>query len=169
MAEFRTLRPMALSDEEQYDWLKARSGTGNDEPPEYSPGLSFTIRETDFDALGVEECRPGETVRFAAFLRACSVNQRTDGCRIEAEIDMLALGDGKMVELDDTMRPTLCLDHNDHERLDLDAGCQRGDMLHLIGMARVEAVDDNQYIGRSVCLQITDATVEDEDDEARAS
>lgn len=168
---FRQLKSMALSDDEQLDWLKSRYGgyavpQGREEPPEYPMGLCFTVREENFEALDIGEVKPGDTVRFAAFARATSVNRRMDGCRVEAEIDFLSLGDSEMVELDEMCRPCLCLDENDHERLDLDEECERGDMLHLIGTAQVKSTDDTQWMGKCLCLQIVEASVENESDEA---
>jgi hypothetical protein len=166
MRAMRSMRSMAHSDDELYDMAKARAGLGNDDLPEFPLGLRFTVREPSFETLGIDDALPGAAVKFAALARATNVSRRTDGCRIEAEIDMLALDGGKMAELDDTARPSICLDENDHDRLDLDEDCERGDMLHLIGMARVESVDDTEYGGKAVTLQITHASVENEDMEA---
>jgi hypothetical protein len=165
MADFRPLKSMALSDDEIYDWAKARAGM-SEEPPEYPPGMRFTVREGDFGALGVDVARPGESVRFAALARATSVRRDNDGCRMEVEIDFLSLSDSDMVELGEIGRPCLCLDQNDHDRLDLDDEVDRGDMLHLIGTAKVEAVEDTQWGGKALTLQVVEAAVEDEDLEA---
>ena len=145
---------------------KARAGGSTDDLPDYPPGMQFTIRECCFEALGIDDVRPGAAVKFAALARVTSCNLRTDGCRVELEIDMLKLDDGDFAELDEMARPSICLDENDHERLDLDEGCEVGDLLHLIGHARVVSTDDNRYIGRSVCLQIQEAVVENEDAES---
>ena len=171
---FKKLASMALSEDEQYDWLQRRYGSvrpsdGVDDPPDYPDGLCFTVREADFEALGIGQVKPGEMVRFAAFARCTSCNLRMDGCRIEAEFEMLALGDGKMVDLDEGMRPSICLDENDHDRLDLDEPVEMGDMLHLIGMAQVKSTDDNQWGGKCVSLQIVEASVENEDLEEEAA
>jgi hypothetical protein len=165
MAGMRRFASMAHSDDELFDMAKARAGISNDDVPEYPPGMRFTIHEADFEALGIGDVQPGANVRFAAFARATSVNRRTDGCRIEAQIEMLSLDEGEFVDLEEEMRPSICLNEHDHERLDLDEEAQRGDMLHLIGTARVESTDDNRYMGRSVSLQIIEADVEDEDQE----
>jgi hypothetical protein len=160
---FRNLRSMELSDDERFDWLDRRSEPM--EPPDYPPGMCFTVRESDFGALGVEGVAPGQTVDFAALARATSVSRDMDGCRVEAEIMLLSLGDGEMVELDDMMRPCICLDEGDHERLDLDEECESGDVLHLIGVAQVKSIGDSQWGGKTMCLQIIQACVEDEDRE----
>jgi hypothetical protein len=169
---FKKLASMALSDDEQIDWLKDRGMFGHapaaDEPPEYPPGLCFTVREADFENLGISGAKGGDEVRFAAFARVTSCSHQADSCRVEAEFDMLSLGDGDMVELDQMCRPCICMDENDHERLDLDEECEVGHMLHLIGEARVKSVDDRQWDGKSLTLQIVEMAVEDETEEAEA-
>jgi hypothetical protein len=167
--DMRRHASMRLSDDEQYDWLKNRLqvGAGDVEPPEYPPGMCFMVSEANFEGLGMEGAAPDATVRFAAIARATSVNRSRIGCRIECEIDLLSLDGGKMVEMSEAARPAISLDENDHERLDLDSeGCERGDMLHLIGMVRVERTSDSEYGGKYVCFQIIEASVEDEDAEA---
>ena len=128
--------------------------------------MRFTIRECCFERLGIDDVKPGATVKFAAMCRVTSCNLRTDGCRVELEMIMLKLGDGEFAELDEMERPSICLDENDHDRLDLDEDCSVGDLLHLVGEARVVAVDDNRYMGGSVSLQVEQATVESEDAES---
>jgi hypothetical protein len=160
---------MALNDDQLYDMARARAGSAVDagDLPDYPPGMRFTIRECCFERLGIEDAKPGATVKFAAFARVTSCNLRTDGCRVELEIDMLKLGDGEFAELDEMGRPSICLDEHDHDRLDLDPDCETGDVLHLMGQARVMAVDDNRFMGRSVTLQCEEGlVVEDEDRES---
>ena len=169
VAQFREFRSLALSDDELHDMAQARAGITTDEDlPEYPPGLRFTIREQSFEDFGIDGARPGATVEFAAFARVSSVSLRTDGCRVELELMMVSLDDGEFVELPDQDRPTICLDENDHERLDLEEGsAERGHILHLMGAAEVVSVDDTSYGGKSLVLQITDGmVVEDEDEEA---
>jgi hypothetical protein len=162
MADFRPLKSLQLDDEDQYDWLKKQRLGPAIDPPEYPPGMCFTVYEPHFEALGIGECNPGESVKFAAMVRATSVMRNTEGCRIEAEIDFLSLGDGQLVELADGVRPSISLDENDHERLDIEEDCQRGDLLHLIGTAQIMECSDTEYGGRALRLQITHASVEDE-------
>jgi hypothetical protein len=163
MADFRPLKSMAWDDEDQFDWLRRMGQVGpHMDAPDYPPGLCFTVREADFERLGVDVCNPGESVKFAAMVRATSVTRNTDGCRIEAEMDFLSLGDGEMVELDDGMRPSISLDENDHERLDIEEDCRTGDLLHLIGTVQVQECSENDFGGRSLRLQITHADVRDE-------
>jgi hypothetical protein len=168
VAEFHEYHSMALDDDQLYDMAKSRAGVGDDDLPEFPPGMRFTIRECCFEQLGIEDPKPGATIKFAALCRVTSVNLRTDGCRVELEIDMLKLGDGEFAELDEMARPSICLDENDHERLDVDeATAESGHILHLMGNARVVSVDDNKYVGRSVTLQCEEGLVaEDEDAES---
>jgi hypothetical protein len=157
VADFHEYRSMKLNDDQLFDMDKARRAgpiTPTDDLPEYPPGMRFTIRECCYEALGIDQVKPGSTVKFAALCRVTSCNHRTDGCRIELEIDMLQLGDGELAELDEMARPSICLDENDHDRLDLDDDCETGDLLHLMGEARVMSVDDNRFMGGSCTLQI---------------
>lgn len=167
MADFHEMRSLALDDDQLYDMAKRQTGDAKPDLPDYPPGLCFTVRECCFERLGIGDVKPGATVNFQAFARVISANLRTDGCRVELEIDMLKLGDGEFVELDEMERPSICLDENDHERLDLEPECDTGDMIHLIGTAKVVATDDNRHMGRSVTLQIEEGLIaEDEDAEA---
>ena len=162
-AAFRNLVSTEYDDETKYE----KTMPWTPEPPDYPPGMTFTIREPDFDELGIEDCRPGETISFAALARCTSCNRSMDGCRMEAEIDFLSLDNGEFVELSDMARPCICLDEDDHERLDLDEdSCEKGHMIHLIGTVRVEATNDPSFGDKSVSLTITAASLEDEDEEA---
>jgi hypothetical protein len=170
VADFHDYRSLALNDDQLLDMVKAREGHDVD-LPNYPPGMRFTIRECCFDRLGIGEVKPGATIRFAAMAKVISVNLSTDGCRVELEFVMLKLGDGDFAELDEMARPSICLDENDHERLDLDEDtAQTGHLVHIVGEARVVGVDDNRYAGKSVTLQaesglvVEDESSEDEDE-----
>lgn len=168
------LRSMRMTDEDHYDWLKSRRGLGMpmEEPPEYPPGLCFSIPEQHLEDLDIDDAVPGAVVKFGAMVEATSCHHTEDACRIEASIKMVSIDGGPYVEVDSG--PCICLNENDHEKLDLEQGCERGDLLHLIGMARVSTIRDTEYGGKCVELQITDCRVEDEstetedgDDDAR--
>jgi hypothetical protein len=154
---------MELDDDDKYDLAH---GSESD-PPDYPSGLRFTVREADFEGLGIDgSARPGETIRFAALARATNVShQLSSGCRIEAEIDLLALGEGQMCELDQGLRPSICLTDSQLERADLDDDVASGDMVHLIGTVRVEGASDTQWGGKCLDLQIVELAIEDEDAE----
>ena len=50
----------------------------------------------------------------------------------------------------------------------LEADCERGDTIHLIGTVRVESVSSTEWGGDRVTLQVTELTyAEDESSEAR--
>lgn len=168
MAALRKFTSLAHDDEQLWDMAKARAGLGGDDLPEYPPGLRFTVRECCFERLGIDgTVQPGATVKFAAMARATSVNRRTDGCRVEAEIDMLALDDGEFADLEEGMRPSICLNEADHERLDIEDTAERGDLLHLQGTVRVESTDDPSWGDKSITFQILEGMVaEIEDGEA---
>ncbi len=62
----------------------------------------------------------------------------------------------------------ISLTHDELEKLDLDADCEIGDMVHLMAMAKVTSVSKNETTDGETCrieLQITDLSVEDEDEE----
>jgi hypothetical protein len=165
MAGFRSFASMALSDDEQYDWLRARQLGGDQAPPEYPSGMSFMVREDLFEQLDVDDPRPGDTISFAAMAQCTSVNRTMDGCRMECEIIILKLGDSDFVELPEMCRPCICLDENDHERLDLDEdSAERGHLIHMIGSVRVESTNDTAF-GGCVMLQVIEAACEDESQE----
>jgi hypothetical protein len=164
MAGFRQHASMAYSDDEILDQMRPSMP----EPREYPGGLSFTISAEDVERCGGEgECRPGDVIDFAMMIQASAVERKIDGCRIEGQIMMLSLGDNPLVEMpDDGMRPCICLLDGDMERLDLDDDAASGDLLHLIGRARVEATNESQYSsGKRATFQIIEASVEDEDQE----
>ena len=163
MAGFRQMADMAYSDDEILD----RRMPQRPEPPEYPTELSFSVSQEVVERCGGEgECRPGDTVRFAAMAEATAMSRKIDGCRIEVELTMLSLGDGQLTDLDEGERPMLCLLDGTMERLDLDDEAQSGDLLHLIGTVRVESADESRYsAGRRLTLQIVEMCVEDEDQE----
>jgi hypothetical protein len=175
MAAFRTLHSMELSDDEKLDHLEAAEKRrpmppevpDTVPPPQYPPELQFRVREADFPALGLDPMPvAGTAVRFAAMVRATSVEHEIGGCRIESEIDFLKFGDGPFAELDPAQRPTLAFTRPILARLDCAEDCERGHLLHLIGTARVESTGDTQWGGKNVTLQIVEMAVEDEDAES---
>lgn len=97
---------------------------------------------------------------------------------------------GKMIDMADTaekpetaevapMSPRypwgLCLrlDEKQLAKLDLDADCEVGDMIHLFAMAKVTSVSSSDREGgepsHNIELQITHLALEDEDDENEMS
>jgi hypothetical protein len=157
------LTSMALDDDQIYDLCK---GTVEGyEPPEYPNRLQFSMSAEDFAKADAEGGDPGDTMRFSAMAEVTSVMRGIDDSRIELEISMFAGEDGKFFDL--TMPPCICLCGPELEKLGLDDDAERGDLLHLTGMLRMESVSDNEWSGRRVSLQITDlAFVENESDES---
>lgn len=63
----------------------------------------------------------------------------------------------------------ICLGHDELAKLDLDADCEVGDMIHLMAMAKVTSISKRENSDGEDCrieLQITHLAVEDEDEEA---
>jgi hypothetical protein len=158
---FRQMSSMELDDDEKIDRM-----FGTPEGlPDYPPGLQFTIDKADLGKFCDGECSPGMTLRFAAMGNATSVYRSVDSVRIEVELREMAGEDGKFVEMD--RPPSICLCGPELEKLDLDEECERGDMIHIIGTARVESLSSPAYGGDMVGLQIVEMCVEDESEESR--
>lgn len=153
---------MAHDDEQLFDLSK---GMGKDyEPPEYPGGLCFSISREDLERVGGEGGEPGHTMSFSAMGEVTSIFKNMDGARIELQVGELAGEDGKFFDLDQPAY--LCLCGPELEKMDLDADCERGDTIHLIGMARLESSASTEYADM-VTLQVTDLTFEDESTESR--
>jgi hypothetical protein len=166
MAGFHSLQDLELDDDQKFD-LKQQMKAGY-EPPDYPMGVRFTVCEPDFEALGIDAPRPEQMISFSMIGECMSANRSIGSCRMELEIVFLSLGDGEMCEM--TCRPCLCLDEMVHERLDLDEdSAERGGVLHLIGMARVEETNDPSFGQQSVTLQVVSASCEDEGAETAES
>ena len=96
MAGFRTLTSLELSDDEKLDRMFPEK-----EVSDYPDGMTFSVSEDQLADLDVDQadCQPGQTVVFAAMVECRSNMRREDSCRIEAEVIMLSLGDGKLTEI----------------------------------------------------------------------
>lgn len=157
---FHDLRSMEYDDAEKYDRM-----TPDVDGPDYPPGLCFSLREDDLEACGAEDGEPGDTMRFAAMGEVTSVFKGLKDTRIELQLGEFAGADGKFVEL--TEPAYICLCGPELEKMDLDANCERGDMIHLIGTARLESTSSTEFGGERCCLQIVELTFEDESEESR--
>lgn len=158
-----SLKSMAHDDEALYDLCK---GMPDDyEPPEYPSGLQFMLTRADLGKAGGGDGEPGDSMRFSAMGEVTSIVKRIDGCRIELSLTRLAGEDGKFFDLETPS--CVCLCEDELEKLDLDADCERGDTLHLIGAARLEQTSSTEWGGDMATLQVTDLTYEDESEEAR--
>lgn len=160
----RRLAPMAHDDDQLYELSK---GMGKDyEPPEYPGGLRFRVSLEDLAACGCEGGTIGDTMSFSAMGTVTSIFKDMDGCRIELEVTQLAGEDGQFCDLQEPGH--ICLTDRDLEKMDLDDDCERGDMLHLIGDARLDSHSDTEWDGAKCVLQITDLSfVENESSESR--
>lgn len=162
MAELRQMADFEYDDDDKLDHMLGMPAV---EPPDYPSGMKFTLTSVDLAKICTGDCSPGMTLNFAAMGTAMSVEHTLEGCRIEVELSQMAGEDGKFTDLD--MPPFVCLCGPELAKLDLDEDCERGDTIHLIGMARVERTSQPQYGGDSVTLQITQAYIEDESGESR--
>lgn len=163
MAEFRKFVSLELDDDEKFDRMFP-----DKEPPDFPEGMTFSVSEDQLSDLGVDgNSQPGATLPFAAMIECRSNMRREDSCRIEAEIVMLALGDGKLMPIDDDdgPRPTICLTESELEKLDMEDACEQGDTIHLIGTVKVVGNLQPSFGPKRLELQILEASAEDEDQE----
>lgn len=167
----RQFHDMAHDDEQLYDMCK---GMPEDwEPPEYPDGLQFSIPKAVLAAAGGEDGAPDDRMRFSLMGEVTSVLCGREDSRVELRVTQFAGEDGKFVDLSDDddampwMAPSICLRGAQLEKLGLEANCERGDMLHVIGTARLESLSSDEFGGDHARLQIVEMTVEDESSESR--
>lgn len=159
---FHKFASLAHDDDQLYDLAK---GMGKDyEPPEYPSACQFTLSREDLEQAGADMGDPGETMKFSAMGEVTSIHKDMDGCRIELQLGEFAGEDGKFFDL--STPSYICLCGPELEKMDLDSDCERGDTIHLIGMARLERSSSTEFADQ-VTLQITDLTFEDESTESR--
>ncbi len=152
---------MDYTEDEQYDRMNA----GEHSPPDYPVGLQFCITEDDLEEAGAEDGEPGETMHFAAMGEVTSIFKGREDCRIEIQIGEFAGEDGKFFDLREPAYISLC--RAELDKMGLDADCERGDMIHLIGEARLESTSSTEFGGERCMLQIVAMTFEDESAESR--
>lgn len=164
MAGFRSLKSLEYSDDEKIDRMFPEKAV-----PDFPDGMTFSVSEDQLANLDVDQadCQPGQTVSFAAMVECRSNMRREDSCRIEAEVVMLSLGDGKLAEIDDDdgRRPTICFTESELEKLNMEEACEQGDTIHLIGTVKVVGNIQPMFGPKRLELQIVAATAEDEDTE----
>jgi len=137
------------------------------EPPEYPSGCCFMLCEADLEKAGLNVGGAiHATTRFSLMGEVTSVFEDANDCRVELCVKQFAGEDGKLFDLE--MPGYICLRRSELDKLDIDADAERGDTLHLIGTARLESRSDTEYGGKSAALQIIEADVEDESQEARS-
>jgi hypothetical protein len=160
----RQLKSTAYNDEEMYDMSR---GMGpNYEPPEYPCGLCFCISKDDLEKAGGEGAEPNATMRFSAMGEVTSTFLGREDCRIEVQLSEFAGDDGKFFDLETPA--CICFTGPELEKVELSNNAEMGDLIHLIGEARVESISENEFSGGMVQLQVTALDYEDETAEARA-
>ena len=158
----RSFADLRNDDETMYDLAKGMpSGY---EPPEYPTGCCFQISNADLVQAGAEDGEPGETMRFSAMGEVTSVFKSATDCRIELQLGEFAGEDGQFFDLEQPAY--ICLGAAELAKMDLEADCERGDTLHIIGTARLESCSSTDF-GDNCMLQIVEATYEDESEESR--
>jgi hypothetical protein len=157
---FRNLSHLEYTDEEKYDRVSPSY-----EPPDYPPGLSFSLSSDDLEKAEAHGGQPGDMLTFSAMGEVTSVFKGRDDCRIELQIGEFAGEDGKFFDLSEPSYISLC--NAELEKMGLEADCERGDTIHLIGEARMESSSSTEHGGDRVTLQITHLAAEDESSESR--
>lgn len=170
----RQFANMAHDDEQLYDMTQRmpKDMRATYEPPEYPTGLQFQIPRAVLEEVGASDGQPDDTMRFSLMGEVTSVMNGREDSRVELHITQFAGEDGQFVDVDDDdmmpwNSPSICLCGPELEKLGLEADCERGDLLHMIGTARLENYSDDEFGGKRGKLQIIEATVEDESDESR--
>ena len=159
---FRSLSDVGYSEDEIYD----RMAGPDFSPPDYPPGLQFSLTSEDLAQAGCEDGEPGDTCRFAAMGEVTSVFKGRDDCRIELQLGEFAGEDGKFFDLSEPAYISLC--GPELEKMGLEADCERGDTIHLIGEARMESCSSTEFGGDRCMLQVTHLSyAENESDETR--
>jgi hypothetical protein len=158
---------LKYDDEESYDLMKTMSGPsmGSLDVPEYPTGCQFSVSQADLERAGLSDTAPNDSVRFSAMGVVTSVFRGREDCRVELELTELAGPDGQFADLDNPAH--ICLCGPELEKMGLEADCERGDTIHLIGRARVESRYDSEWAGDVCTLQITEMKYEDESSESR--
>jgi hypothetical protein len=160
----RQLKSVAYDDEELYD--RSRGMLPDYDPPEYPCGLCFCVSKADLEKAGGEGGEPGATMRFSAMGEVTNTFQGIKDCRIEVELTQFAGEDGKFFDLEKPAN--ICFQGPELEKVEMSDNAERGDMVHLIGEARLESITDSEYADCPMAsLQIISMTYEDESAESR--
>lgn len=153
--------------------------TADYEPPSYPYGCQFRICEDDLEQVAGEPGDIGDTMKFAAMAEVTAVHQSADGSRVELKITDFAGEDGDFVQIKDEPEGVddsapwlscgcVCLSQTELEKMGLEADCERGDLIHLVGELRLESISRTEQGGDVATLQITHLSyVEDESSESR--
>lgn len=160
----KALRKMAYNDYERYQ--RSGHGASDPEPPEFPPNLQFSITAEDLEKAGGEDGDIDDVMHFSAMGEVTSIVCIREMTRVELQVGQFAGDDGKFFELSQPAYISLC--GPELEKMEMEANCERGDTIHLIGTVRYEGHSDTEYGGDMVTLQITELTAaEDESEESR--
>ncbi len=159
----RQLHDLALDDDDLYDMSKGMPDSW--EPPEYPPHLCFSLCAADLKSADAEGAKPGAVMRFSMMGEVTSIFQGVDDCRVELKVEEFAGEDGKFFDLTEPCH--ICLEDGQLMKMGLEADCERGDTIHLIGEACVQSCSDTEYGGERCSFQITKMGCEDESVESR--
>ena len=163
----RALNSVAYDDYERFQRSGRRLGMpDDDEGPEFPPNLQFSISSEDLKKAGGEGGDIDDVMHFAAMGEVTSLIYTREMTRIELKVEQFAGDDGKFFDL--TTPAHICLCGPELEKMDIEADCDVGDMIHLIGMVRHDGRSNTEYGGDMVMLQITHLdAAEDESTESR--
>lgn len=163
MAWTGALADLGYDDDEMLDRTPLMPGQA--EPPDYPLGCMFSLAESDLIEAAGEGGEIGDEMRFAAMAEVTSCHQGTSGDRVELQIEMFAGDDGEFFKLSEP--GWLSLTDRELGKMGLDADCDVGDLIHLIGEARLDSLHRSEF-GETASLQILRLSyAEDENDEGR--
>jgi hypothetical protein len=157
-----SLVDLSHDDEDKYD-LEKGMPEGYD-APDYPQGCCFSVSQADLEKAGMEDGDPGDTCRFSAMGEVTAIFKGIDNCRIEIQLGEFAGEDGKFFDLEQP--GYICLCERELEKMGLEADCERGDTIHLVGTARMES-SSSEWGGDMCQLQIVELSAEDESTESR--
>ena len=153
-------KSMQYDDEDIYD----RQSDSRPDVPDYPVNLQFTIDEADLEKVGHAGGDIHQVMPFSAMGEVTSVHRSADGSRVELRLTQFAGADGKFIDL--SMPGHICFCDYELDKLGIEADCDLGDLIHLIGEARLESTHKSDF-AQIATLQVVKLTFEDESDESR--
>ena len=160
-------------DEDLYDRMNPEY-----EPPAYPYGCRFDLDESDLELAAGEKGKPGEVMNFSAIAEVTAVRAGKNDCRIELQIKQFAGEDGKFFDIEQPEQKEgelsyfgstfgcISLCGPELDKMGLEADCDLGDTIHLIGEVCLEGLSRTEARGDVATLQITKLTFEDESSES---
>jgi hypothetical protein len=84
-----TMADMAYSDDEKLEQMMPMPMSDR---PDYPCGLCICLTQVELDKLGIEaDCDVGDVIDLRAFASVKSVTKSGDNCRVELQIEKLAI------------------------------------------------------------------------------